>query len=96
MEQTQSEIAKHREALVKLGYFEKRDFVLTGRTLDPSGRAAFSSLIANASFTDSNHWEWTTTGDQPSVITVTAFRADMPVWSNIVSRLDSTNAQITR
>jgi hypothetical protein len=88
MEQTQSEVAEHRQALVKLGYFEKRDFVLTRRTLDPSGRAAFNSLTMSAPFTD-NHWETTTVADRPSVITVTALRADMPVWSNLVSRFDS-------
>jgi hypothetical protein len=95
MEQTLSEVAKHREALVKLGYFERRDFVLTRRTFDLSARAAFSSLTAGAPFID-NHWDWTTVDDRPSVITVTALRADMPVWSNLVSRLDSGNAQITR
>jgi hypothetical protein len=95
MEQTQNEMAKHREALVKLGYFEKRDFALTQGPYHRSGTTPFGSLVANAKFSD-NHWEITTVANEPFIITVTALRMDMPVWSNLVSRFDSGNAQITR
>ena|ERR1041385_3936541 len=85
--QTFKQVDEHRQALVRLGYFETREFVLTRRTLDRSANAEFKSLLTNAPFSDS-HWTWTTIGDRPSVVRVTARGKDMPVWSNIVSRFD--------
>ena len=93
LEQSLSQKDEHRQALVKLGYFEKRDFTLARRTLDPSGKAEFNSLLTNAPFSDKHHWVWAVADDRPSVVTVTALRADMPVWSNIVSRFDSRKTQ---
>ena len=87
MERAFKQIDEHRQALVRLGYFETRQFALTRRTLDRSAYAEFSSLLTNAPFSDP-HWTWSTVGDRPSVVSVTARRDDMPVWANIVSRFD--------
>jgi hypothetical protein len=90
-EQAFKQIDEHRQALIKLGYFQTREFVLTRRTLDRSSNAEFKSLLTNVPFTDS-HWTWTTVGDRSSVVTVTARRQDMPVWSNIISGFDMKGA----
>jgi hypothetical protein len=77
-------IDDHKKALVDLGYYEKRIFTLHQRTLDRNGYPKFRSLLTNIAFSDP-HWSMSTTGDQPSVIFITARPEDMPSWSNIVS-----------
>jgi hypothetical protein len=88
MEKTLGQMEEHRQALVKLGYFETRKFSLTRRTLDRAGMDELRSMLTNAPLSD-GHWTWTATGARPSAITVTALRKDMPVWSNIFAQFDS-------
>ena len=87
MQQVYKEIDDHRQALVKLGYFETHRFTLTRRVLDRPAYGEFRTLLTNAPFTD-RHWTLGTLDDQPSIVTVTACRQDMPVWSNVIYRFD--------
>ena len=79
---------EHRQALIRLGYFETREFTLIHRTMDPSGFREFSSLLTNAAFSDRQGMCSTIPG-RPLSITVTARREDMAVWQSVVSRFDS-------
>jgi hypothetical protein len=92
VEKSLAQLDAHREALVTLGYFERRDFSLTRRSLGRSIYKELRSFYTNAPLTDS-HWTLGTVGEWASVVTVTARREDMPVWSNIVSRFNLQNTR---
>jgi hypothetical protein len=81
----QARIEKHRQALVKLGYYKEREFILQRRVLDLSTASEVRSFFTNAAFSD-NHWKITVSD---SSITVTASTNDLPLWAQVVSRFDS-------
>jgi hypothetical protein len=75
---------KHETALVRLGYFERREFVLTKIAgEDPVhviGRAAATNIAGIFSITKNPR------GD---VVIVTGVREDMPSWEKLINELRS-------
>jgi hypothetical protein len=78
---------EHQKALIRLGYFERREFTLMHRTVDAQFWPQFHLSISNSSMSD---WRWFIHLDdqRPSVIRVTASKADIPLFERIVRELD--------
>ena len=79
---------EHQQALIRLGYFERREFVLHHRNLDAQFWAQFHFAVSNATLTD---WRWMLHLDdsRPNVLRVTACRADIPTFERIVTQTDT-------
>jgi hypothetical protein len=85
-----AEMEEHQQALIHLGYFERRKLTFSHRTLDAHVWSEFRSAISNSALAD---WRYMLHLDdsRPSVIRVTACKSDVPVFERIVSQID-TNA----
>src|SRR5262249_7044627 len=79
-EQSQKRYEAHRDALIQLGYFEKREFVLTRRRLDAATSKELQIMLGKAPFTcrDWEYLTYSTPGGSPaSALWVTTTPSDM-------------------
>jgi hypothetical protein len=81
-------VEDHRQALVNLGYYEKRDFILRHRVWNRSAISEFSSFFTNTGLKDRS-WSLSVSGESLTTLTVIASTNDMPLWAEVVSRFDS-------
>lgn len=88
-EHKESEVAlQHQEALLKLGYLEKREFWLTNRVCINTDSNLWAALLpeVNKTFADS-HWR-SFYFPETNRFEVTATPADMPKWEKLISDFD--------
>ena len=84
-------LEEHEQALIRLGYFERREFTLSQRTLNAQVWSEFRAMVSNSGVADPR---WLHFGQpSPSVIQLTACKADMPIFESIVLKLDTTQAK---
>jgi hypothetical protein len=78
---------EHQQALIRLGHFERRKFTLRNRTLDAHFWSEYRPAVSNATLTD---WRWMLQVDdrRPTVLRITACRADIQVFERILSDID--------
>jgi hypothetical protein len=81
---------KHEKALLKLGYLERREFVVTnissGNPMEVIGWAASTNI--------GGIYRITKTADPKSkVIIITGLREDMPKWEKLIGELQSRNGK---
>jgi hypothetical protein len=79
---------EHQQALIRLGYFERRELTFAHRTLDASLWRAFRSAVSNSPLAESCYMLHVDES-RPSVIRVTTYKADIPVFERIVAQLDT-------
>jgi hypothetical protein len=77
-----------REELVKLGCFEKKNFLLKSRSLTVDGAKEFEQLVTNSVFVNYNYAVFLNMTNA-QVIGVTAHRADMTSWERLAAQFDS-------
>lgn len=93
IEQTLKEIGEHQKELIRLGYFEQREFVLTRRRLDSTSRNELQTILGKAPLSCS-YWSYSTTGGDPvNALTVTTTPTDMKIWSNVIADFDAKGAK---
>jgi len=80
---------EHQQALIQLGYFERREFTFTTRT---QWYADFRGMMSNTVFADTNWWFHLDTSKPQSVL-ITASKKDIPKFEQIVSKLNSGQTQ---
>lgn len=74
---------KHQQALIQLGYYERREFTLTNRAIDPQ----LLTMITNGVLTES---VWMHMDDsKPKWLRVTARKVDMPTVERSVATFDT-------
>jgi hypothetical protein len=74
---------RHQQALVALGYFQRREFALEHRALTNSGE--FMRFVEVAPFRN-DQWMLAPHSNR---VDVTAYRGDMKAWAEVVRRFDS-------
>jgi hypothetical protein len=77
-----------RDALVKLGCFEERNFQLRFRLMTSNNVPELVQMVTNSSFINYNYAlriNLTNAG----ILGVTAHRRDIPAWENLISAFDS-------
>src|ERR1041385_2662235 len=84
---------RDREALIKLGCFEQRDFRLTHRWLTTNNVSELVGMVTNAVFINYNYALTLNLWTNTRVIAVIAHRGDMAAWGGLVSRFDSAEAR---
>ena len=81
--QTDRGVVAQENALIKLGYLERREFILTnlptGNAVQAIGREAATAIPGLCRIT---------TGEKTNVVVVTALREDMPKWDVLIRKLD--------
>jgi hypothetical protein len=91
--QSQKRYEEHRDALIQIGYFEKRAFVLKRRHLDTATIKELQTILAKSPFA-CHDFEYSYASDYPAdrlwVITTTA---DMKIWSNVITRFEAQDAE---
>ena len=76
----------HEDSLLKLGHFEKRDFIFTNRVLQSdSDWPVLFPQITNTF--DGNHW-WSCWSPVSNGLGVIATPSDMPKWEKLISDFD--------
>jgi hypothetical protein len=89
IDRTIKEVEEHRDALIQLGYFQRREFVLKRRHLDSAAGKELQTMLGKAPFA-CRDWEYSTTGRDPvNALTVTTTPADMKIWSNVIANFDA-------
>ena len=79
---------KHQQALIRLGYFERREFTFNNRTLNGQLWNEFRTAVSNASLAEPRymlHLDDT----RPTAIRITTCKADVSVFDRIVTQLDT-------
>ena len=77
-----------RQALVRLGCFEQREFQLRFQSLTEKNRKALSKIVSEANFINDN-WALTMTETNSRIVSITVHRADMPTWEKLIGQFDS-------
>jgi len=77
-----------QQALIQLGYFERRELTFSHRALDAQLWSQFRSAVSNSPLAE---WRYMLHLDdsRPSVIRVTTCKADIPVFERIVTQIDT-------
>jgi hypothetical protein len=89
IDRTLKELEEHRDALIQLGYFERREFVLKRRRLDSAAGKELHAMLSKASLA-CRDWVYSTTGVAPvDALTVTTTPADLKIWSNVIANFDA-------
>jgi hypothetical protein len=89
IDRTIKEIDEHQKALVQLGYFEQREFILKQRHLDSTAGKELQTMIGKAPLACS-YWTYSTTGADPvNALTLTTTPADMKIWWNVIANFDA-------
>jgi len=76
----------HEAALVRLGYYERREFLLQRPALTPQTRVHFSLFLSTNGFPAHSSFRWSTTN--PALV-VTASARDMSRWESKVAQFDA-------
>ena len=81
--QTERGVVAQENALIKLGYLERREVILTnlpiGNAFQAIGREAATGIPGLCRIT---------AGEKTNVVVVTALREDMPKWEELIRKLD--------
>jgi hypothetical protein len=81
--QTERGVVAQENALIKLGYLERREFIITnlpiGNAVEVIGREAATAIPGLCRIT---------TGEKTNAVVVTAVREDMPKWDELIRKLD--------
>ena len=77
-----------REALVKLGRFEERNFQLRRRLMTSNNVPELVQRVTNCTFINYNY-ALRINLTNAATLGVTAHRRDMPAWENLISAFDS-------
>lgn len=89
IDQTIKQLESHRDALIQLGYFQQREFVLKRRYLDTAASKELQNMLQKAPFA-CRDWEYSTKGVAPvNALTVTTTPADLKIWSNVIANFDA-------
>ena len=82
------EMEHEQQALIRLGYFQRRELTFSHRTLDAQFWSQFHSAISNSSLAE---WRYMLHLDtsRTSVIRLTTCKTDIPVFEAIVAQLDT-------
>ncbi len=83
---------QEQQALIRLGYFERRELILNHRPLDAQLWGEFRSAVSNSSLTE---WRYMLHLDdhRPAVIEVTTCKADIPVFERVVRQIDTNSTK---
>jgi hypothetical protein len=87
-EQNLEAAERDREALVKLGCFERRDFQLKNRPLSTNNVPEFVQMVTNSAFMNYNY-ALRLNLTKAHTIGLTAHCGDIPAWESLVSHFDS-------
>lgn len=81
------DLRKHQKALIEMGYFERREFVLKQGVLNPGFWSEFYTTVSNAPLRE---WRWMIDLEEsrPDTIPVTTLKADLPIFEKIIISLD--------
>jgi hypothetical protein len=82
-----------RQALIKLGCFEQRGFLLTHRSLTTNNVSELVEMVTNTVFINYNYALTLNLWTNTRVVAVIAHRGDMGAWGGLVSRFDSAEAR---
>lgn len=88
IDRTFKELEEHRDALIHLGYFERRQFVLKRRHLDSAAGKELQATLIKAPFA-CHDWVYSITAVDPDTLTLTTAPADMKIWSNVIATFDA-------
>ena len=80
------EMEKHEQALIRLGYFERREMSMGSATLDPLLWGHFISAVSNSPLTERRYMLQFDDG-RPSVVRVTTCKADLPIFERVAAQL---------
>jgi hypothetical protein len=78
---------RHEAALVRLGYYERREFLFQRHALTPQTHWHFSLFLSTNGFPAHSSFRWSTTS--PALV-VTASARDMSQWQSKVVQDDAT------
>src|SRR5262249_51722917 len=87
-DQTRKRYQAHQDALIQMGYFERRKFVLKRRHMDALTRTEFETMLRKAPLA-CNDWELTTYSAPAETLSVVTTPADMKIWSNVIARFEA-------
>ena len=79
---------RHEEALLRLGYFERRQFRLQNHIVTPETLAQFTKLAKRTPFTE-RVWRASAFENETNLIRVTAWHGDMQRWERLLASFDS-------
>lgn len=79
---------KHQEALIRLGYFERRELTFSHRRLDAQLWSDFRTAVSNAPLTEP-HYMLQLDESRPTVIRVTTSKLNIPVFERITAQIDN-------
>ena len=94
LEALNKERQRHEEELVRLGYFERREFVLKDLDLDGQARARLARMISGGAFT--NNWRMIRMSPQESLLRVTACPGDLKVVDRIIAEFRTGESENAR
>lgn len=83
-----ADMEQEQQALIQLGYFERRELRFIHRTLDAQLWSEFRMAVSNTPLAE-RRYMLHLDGRQPSVIRVTTCKADIPAFERIVRQLDA-------
>src|SRR6266487_2076856 len=81
-------LEREQQALIDLGYFERREFVLQDRKLDLQFQHQFYAAVSNSTLADPG-WLLVLPNSPPTMLRITACRKDMPAFERIIAELDT-------
>lgn len=84
---TIEEQEKQQQALIRLGYFERRELTFSHRTLDAELWSQFRTAVSNAPLSEPCYMLHID-DSRRTMIGVTTSKADLPVFERIVTQLD--------
>jgi hypothetical protein len=82
------DMEQEQQALIQLGYFERRELTFRHRSLDAQLWSEFRSAVSNSPLAECRYMLHLD-DSRPSVIRVTTYKTDIPVFERIVSELDA-------
>ena len=82
------DMEQEQQALIQIGYFERRELTFSHRALDERFWSEFRSAVSNSPLAE---WRYMLHLDdrRPSVIRLTTCKADIPVFERIAAQLDT-------
>jgi len=85
--QDKESVEHDKQALLKLGCFGSREFLLRSRLLTDNNRQTLSKVVAQTEFIN-NNWSLYMAATNQTHFTIIAHYADFPAWEKLVARFD--------
>jgi hypothetical protein len=90
-DQSRKRYQEHQKALIQMGYFEKRKFVLKRRHLDTATTKELETMLHKPPLACKD-WELTTYSAPAETLWVVTTPTDMKIWSDVIARFEAKGA----